>query len=48
VSVVAVEVVVEVMLVMVVVVLVVLVLIVLPRQGYGSTLRRVRGAPVTS
>ena len=43
---------VEVMLVMVEVMLVmlvlVLVLIVLPRQGYGSTLRRVRGAPVTS
>ena len=38
-------VVVEVMLVMLVLVLV---LIVLPRQGYGSTLRRVRGAPVTS
>ena len=46
------SVVVEVMLVMVEVMLVmlvlVLVLIVLPRQGYGSTLRRVRGAPVTS
>jgi len=33
--------------VVVVMLVLVLVLIVLPRQGYGSTLRRVRGAPVT-